>query len=167
MWFFRCVNNALKKLLTLILGSVSEVHMAMSSLVLMSGYLFLAKRASNSCSCCEVKCVLCLLCRLSLTLFLLLLALMSFVSSSWLSGLTGLWLGSSEAGSETWDFKDDRPSDLQFFFYSATGKSLQKWQNSWRISLKENDKWKNWGSWPWEEALNDSWAYKYFISECN
>ena len=104
------------RILTLILGSVNEVHMAMSSLVLMSGYLFLAKRASNSCSCCEVKCVLCLLCRLSLTLFLLLLALMSFVSSSWLSGLTGLWLGSSEAGSETWDFKDDRPSDLQFFF---------------------------------------------------
>lgn len=83
----------------LILGSVSEVHMAMSSLVLISGYLFLAKSASNSCSCCEVKCVLCLLWRLSLTLFLLLLALMSFVSSSWLSGLTGLWLGSSEAGS--------------------------------------------------------------------
>lgn len=82
MWFFRCVNNALKKLLTLILGSVSEVHMAMSSLVLISGYLFLAKSASNSCSCCEVKCVLCLLWRLSLTLFLLLLALMSFVSSS-------------------------------------------------------------------------------------
>ena len=163
MWFFRCVNM----MLTLILGSVNEVHMAMSSLVLMSGYLFLAKRASNSCSCCEVKCVLCLLCRLSLTLFLLLLALMSFVSSSWLSGLTGLWLGSSEAGSETWDFKDDRPSDLQFFFIALlenpckNGKTLEE-------SLKENnDKWKNWGSWPWEEALNDSWAYKYFISECN
>ena len=82
MWFFRCVNNVCDKKLTLILGSVNEVHMAMSSLVLISGYLFLAKSASNSCSCCEVKCVLCLLWRLSLTLFLLLLALMSFVSSS-------------------------------------------------------------------------------------
>ena len=133
MWFFRCVNNALKKLLTLILGSVSEVHMAMSSLVLISGYLFLAKSASNSCSCCEVKCVLCLLWRLSLTLFLLLLALMSFVSSSWLSGLTGLWLGSSEAGSETWDSKlwplysvisfiGENPKNW------AENRSLRKWQ---------------------------------------
>ena len=61
----------------------------------------------------------------------------------------------------------DRPSDLQFFFIALlenpckNGKTLGE-------SLQENhDKWKNWGSWPWEEALNDSWAYKYFISECN
>ena len=93
-------------LLTLILGSVNEVHIAISSRVLMSGYRFLVKRASNSCNCCEVKWVLCLLWRLSLIVFLLLLLeqfldLISLVSSSWLSGLSGLWLGSRDPGSET------------------------------------------------------------------
>ncbi len=42
-------------LLTLILGSERLVHMEISSLVLMSGYRFLVKSASNSCSCAEVK----------------------------------------------------------------------------------------------------------------
>ena len=68
--------------LTLILGSVRDVHMAMSSLVLMSGYLFLANKASNSCNCCEVKWVLCLLWRLSLTLFLPFFDLAFFSSSN-------------------------------------------------------------------------------------
>ena len=99
--------------LTLIRGSEREVHMAISSRVLMSGYLFLANSASNSWSCCEVKCVRCRLWRLSFTLFLLLLLLLflplfefvddltwSLVSSSWLSGLSGLWLGSRDPGSE-------------------------------------------------------------------
>ena len=99
--------------LTLIRGSEREVHMAISSRVLMSGYLFLANSASNSWSCCEVKWVRCRLWRLSFTLFLLLLLLLflplfefvddltwSLVSSSWLSGLSGLWLGSREPGSE-------------------------------------------------------------------
>jgi hypothetical protein len=99
--------------LTLIRGSEREVHMAISSRVLMSGYLFLANSASNSWSCCEVKWVRCRLWRLSFTLFLLLLLLLflplfefvddltwSLVSSSWLSGLSGLWLGSSDPGSE-------------------------------------------------------------------
>ena len=101
--------------LTLIRGSEREVHMAISSRVLMSGYLFLANSASNSWSCCEVKWVRCRLWRLSFTLFLLLLLLLLFlpllfefvddltwslVSSSWLSGLSGLWLGSRDPGSE-------------------------------------------------------------------
>ena len=99
--------------LTLIRGSDREVHMAISSRVLMSGYLFLANSASNSWSCCEVKWVRCRLWRLSFTLFLLLLLLLflplfefvddltwSLVSSSWLSGLSGLWLGSRDPGSE-------------------------------------------------------------------
>ena len=99
--------------LTLIRGSEREVHMAISSRVLMSGYLFLANSASNSWSCCEVKWVRCRLWRLSFTLFLLLLLLLflplfefvddltwSLVSSSWLSGLSGLWLGSRDPGSE-------------------------------------------------------------------
>lgn len=51
-------------LLTLTLASVRFVHMAISSLVDISGYRFLAKVASSSCSCCEVKCVRCLLCLL-------------------------------------------------------------------------------------------------------
>ena len=65
--------------LTLIRGSEREVHMAISSRVLMSGYLFLANSASNSWSCCEVKCVRCRLWRLSFTLFLLLLLLLLFL----------------------------------------------------------------------------------------
>lgn len=52
------------KRLTLTLASVRFVHMAISSLVLISGYLFLAKVASSSCSCWEVKCVLCRRCLL-------------------------------------------------------------------------------------------------------
>ena len=100
------VEMLINFLLTLILGSVNEVHIAISSRVLMSGYRFLVKRASNSCNCCEVKWVLCLLWRLSLIVFLLLLLeqfldLISLVSSSWLSGLSGLWLGSRDPGSET------------------------------------------------------------------
>ena len=65
--------------LTLIRGSEREVHMAISSRVLMSGYLFLANSASNSWSCCEVKWVRCRLWRLSFTLFLLLLLLLLFL----------------------------------------------------------------------------------------
>ena len=61
-------SNYLKsRLLTRILGSVRVVHIAMSSLVLMSGYRFLWKSASNSWSCWEVKCVLCLRLPLALT----------------------------------------------------------------------------------------------------
>ena len=41
--------------LTLTLGSVRLVHMDISSLVDMSGYLFLANKASSSWSCWEVK----------------------------------------------------------------------------------------------------------------
>lgn len=52
------------KLLTLTLASVRFVHMAISSLVDMSGYRFLAKVASSSWSCWEVKWVLCLRCLL-------------------------------------------------------------------------------------------------------
>ena len=69
--------------LTLILGSVKVVHIAISSLVLMSGYLFLVKSASNSCSCWEVKWVRCLrfplafVLLLLLPLFLLLIGLVS------------------------------------------------------------------------------------------
>lgn len=51
-------------ILTLTLASVRFVHMAISSRVLMSGYRFLAKVASNSCSCWLVKCVRCLRCLL-------------------------------------------------------------------------------------------------------
>lgn len=43
--------------LTRTLASVRFVHIAISSLVLMSGYRFLAKVASSSCNCWEVKCV--------------------------------------------------------------------------------------------------------------
>lgn len=57
--------------LTLTRASVRFVHIAISSLVLISGYLFLAKVASSSCNCCDVKCVLCLLCRLFFLSFLL------------------------------------------------------------------------------------------------
>lgn len=46
--------------LTLTLASVKLVHIAISSLVLMSGYLFRAKVASSSCNCWLVKCVRCL-----------------------------------------------------------------------------------------------------------
>ena len=44
---------------TLIRGSAKLVHIEISSLTLMSGYLFRVNSASNSCNCCEVKCVLC------------------------------------------------------------------------------------------------------------
>ena len=49
-----------KAVLTLTLGSVRLVQAAISSLVAMSGYLFLWNVASSSCSCCDVKCVRCL-----------------------------------------------------------------------------------------------------------
>lgn len=65
--------------LTLTLASVRFVHMAISSLVLMSGYRFLVNVASSSWSCCEVKWVLCLLC---LFVFLLFFMLVSLTSSA-------------------------------------------------------------------------------------
>lgn len=49
---------------TLTRASDKFVHMAISSLVVMSGYRFLLKVASSSANCCDVKCVLCRLCRL-------------------------------------------------------------------------------------------------------
>ena len=71
----------------------------------MSGYLFLVNNASNSCSCCEVKCVLCRRPLLLLSpesfveLLLPLFPLEHFVavegSVNWLSGLSELWLGDS------------------------------------------------------------------------
>ena len=71
----------------------------------MSGYLFLVNNASNSCSCCEVKCVLCRRPLLLLSpesfveLLLPLFPLEPFVtiagSVNWLSGLSELWLGDS------------------------------------------------------------------------
>ena len=74
-----------RQILTLTLGSVRFVHIEISSLVLMSGYLFRVKSASSSCSCADVKCVLCLLCLLPF------LSLGSNLdSSAWLSGLSGL-----------------------------------------------------------------------------
>ena len=87
--------------------------MAISSRVLMSGYRFLENKASNSCNCCDVKWVLCLLWRLSLMLFLLLCLpdLTSLLSSSWLSGLSGLWLGSSDPGSATKERKELKDQD--------------------------------------------------------
>lgn len=51
--------------------------MAISSLVLMSGYRFLVKVASSSWSCCEVKWVLCLLCLFVFLLFLMFASLPS------------------------------------------------------------------------------------------
>ena len=103
--------------LTLILGSVKLVHIAISSLTLMSGYRFLVKRASSSWSCWEVKCVRCRRCLLEMIEFLLALQSVfrvvvpvdkapvatgevppppplppedSSSSSSWLSGSSGL-----------------------------------------------------------------------------
>ena len=102
--------------LTLILGSVKLVHIAISSLTLMSGYRFLVKRASSSWSCWEVKCVRCRRCLLDMIEFLLALQSVlrvvvpvdkapdatgevpppplppedSSSSSSWLSGSSGL-----------------------------------------------------------------------------
>ena len=104
--------------LTVILGSVKLVHIAISSLTLMSGYRFLVKRASSSWSCWEVKCVLCRRCLLEMIEFLLALQSVlrvvvpedkapvatgevpppppplppedSSSSSSWLSGSSGL-----------------------------------------------------------------------------
>jgi len=55
--------------------------MAISSLVLMSGYRFLVNVASSSWSCCEVKCVLCLLCLFVFLLFLMLASLPSSVTT--------------------------------------------------------------------------------------
>lgn len=55
-----CIGLQSGSFLTRTRASVRLVHMAISSLVDMSGYLFLAKFASSSCSCCDVKCVLCL-----------------------------------------------------------------------------------------------------------
>lgn len=49
---------------TLTLASERFVHMAISSLVDMSGYRFLEKVCSSSCNCCDVKWVLCRLCLL-------------------------------------------------------------------------------------------------------
>ena len=45
-------------------GSARLVHIEISSLTLMSGYRFLIKRDSSSCSCWDVKCVRCLRIRL-------------------------------------------------------------------------------------------------------
>lgn len=57
--------------LTLTLASVKLVHIAISSLVLISGYLLRAKVASNSCNCWLVKWVRCRLCRFAFLSFLL------------------------------------------------------------------------------------------------
>lgn len=55
--------DMLVEVLTLTRASVRLVHMAISSRVDMSGYLFLEKVASSSWSCWEVKCVRCRRCR--------------------------------------------------------------------------------------------------------
>lgn len=77
--YSRYVEKRRYFVLTLTLASVRFVHMAISSLVLMSGYRFLVNVASSSWSCCEVKCVLCLLC---LFVFLLFFILVSLTSSA-------------------------------------------------------------------------------------
>ena len=81
--------------LTLTLGSVRLVHIAISSRTLISGYRFLVKRASSSCNCWLVKWV-----RWRRCLLLFLSFFPTFDSSNWLSGLSGLWLGSSWPGSK-------------------------------------------------------------------
>lgn len=63
-------NEESNSTLTLTLASVRFVHIAISSLVLMSGYRFRANVASSSCNCCEVKCVRCRLWRLFVLLLL-------------------------------------------------------------------------------------------------
>ena len=85
-----------ESIFTRTLGSVRLVHIAISSRTLISGYRLRAKRASNSCNCWLVKWVLWRRC------LLLFLSFLFFDSSNWLSGLSGLWLGSSwTPGSET------------------------------------------------------------------
>lgn len=56
--------------LTLTRASVKLVHIAISSLVDISGYRFLLNVCSNSCNCCDVKCVLCRRCLLFFLSFL-------------------------------------------------------------------------------------------------
>ena len=63
--------------------------MAISSLVLISGYLFLAKSASNSCNCCEVKCVLWRLCLFFLPSLSRLSLRLSLTSLLWLGASPG------------------------------------------------------------------------------
>ena len=72
-----------KLFLTRILGSVKLVHIAISSRVLISGYLFRVKSASSSCNCWDVKWVRCLRLPLAfvLLLFPLFLLLIGLVSA--------------------------------------------------------------------------------------
>ena len=77
--------------LTLTWYSVRLVHITISSRMLISGYRFLVKSASNSCNCWLVKWV-----RLRRCLLLFLLFFPSLDSSNWLSELSQLWLGNSK-----------------------------------------------------------------------
>ena len=77
--------------LTLTWYSVRLVHITISSLMLISGYRFLVKSASNSCNCWLVKWV-----RLRRWLLLFLLFFPSLDPSNWLSEWSQLWLGNSK-----------------------------------------------------------------------
>ena len=77
--------------LTLTWYSVRLVHITISSRMLISGYRFLVKSASNSCNCWLVKWV-----RLRRWLLLFLLFFPSLDPSNWLSELSQLWLGNSK-----------------------------------------------------------------------
>ena len=72
-------NLKLLLYLTLILGSVKLVHIAISSRVLISGYRFRVNKASNSCNCCEVKWVRCLRFPFAFVLLLLLLSFLLLI----------------------------------------------------------------------------------------